>query len=172
MRTILLIFPLSVAVAFTVSCHGKSSEQPVNQTRKASATEVFHLRGECAALGEKILKRKQDDLEPWLNSATYAWWHNVSQVSHYSPETNRCYVELTTETSSRHDSNYDAWSRELYDGQTKEMLGMTRQEVASGNSPKKDTGMVFVSAPTQYDDTFKGASKYIDDAMEDDRTKR
>ena len=74
--------------------------------RPPSATEVFNLRSKCAELGEKILEEQP------MNLGTIP-----SQVSHYDPRTNRCYVELTVVTD-----DVNTLHRYLFDGQTKEML--------------------------------------------------
>ena len=155
---------------FSTSCHSNSAESSAGPSPKPSTSEVFQLRSACARLAESLLKEQNDDLEPWINIPTYAWWHELSQVSRYNPSTNRCYVEITTRTTARKDRDYEEVTRELYDGQTKETLAMTRHQVSSGNLQKdEDTGMIYVDAPSNYDDTFRGASSYIDDAMKDDR---
>jgi hypothetical protein len=136
-----------------------------------TATEVFHLRSECAKLSAVILKDKEDNLQPWLETKTYAWWHRLSETSHYSPESNRCYVNLVTRTTSRHDETYEEWSQELYDGQTKEMLAMTRIQLGGKDATNKQgTGSVLVTTKDVYEDTYKGAGQYIQDMMKDDRT--
>jgi hypothetical protein len=92
-----------------------------------TATEVFNLRSKCAALGERILE------DNTIGSAL-----TQSQVTHYEPRTNRCYVELTIQTadlSKPIDQHYN--HRVLYDGQTKEMLAWALIERG------KKGGMVF-----------------------------
>ena len=70
-------------------------------TVSPTATEVFHLRSECADLAQKILKE-------------HSGFGVQRALSHYEPATNRCYVEL---------KNVD--THELYDGQTGEVLAST-----------------------------------------------
>jgi hypothetical protein len=180
MRTICLTLVVALSVIVAPSCNSRSDDNAPDQgsdtkamahTAKPSATEIFHLRTECAQLSAKILKDKNDELEPFMSTKTYAWWHQISEKSHYSPETNRCYVELTMETTSRHDQQYDAWYQDLYDGQTKESLAHTEHIVNNGSFPKKeDSGMIYVSTVRHYDDSYSGASSYISEMMKDDRT--
>ena len=78
------------------------------------ATEVFHLRSECAKLGEKILDAS------FIGPALYK-----SQISHYNPQTNRFYVELTVQNADT-TKPLLYLSRYLYDGQTGEMLAVAQ----------------------------------------------
>jgi hypothetical protein len=135
------------------SCQSKSSSnERTNQLPRA--TEVFHLRSECAALGQKILDGNS------VGSAL-----SQSQASHYDPRTNRCYVELTVQTG---DTNValDYLSRILYDGQTGEMLAFARREKG------KKSGMVFDKqhqVTTDNNAFYDDASAFIDKMMADDR---
>ena len=52
---------------------------------------MFRLRSECAKLGEKILAENPSGNDNFIDS----------QVSHYNPLTNRCYVELRDSTEWR-----------------------------------------------------------------------
>ena len=81
-----------------------------------TATEVFNLRSKCAELGEKILDGN-------IIGSALAQEH----VSHYDPKTNRCYVELDVHMADL--SKWDDYrSRNLYDGQTGEILAWTRDQ--------------------------------------------
>lgn len=94
-----------------------------------TATEVFHLRSECATLGEKILNRN------FVGAALFQ-----SQISHYNPETNRCYVELIIQTA---DTTVDISAPQYYlhsvlhDGQTSETLAsaLIQHGKKSGSAP-------------------------------------
>jgi hypothetical protein len=121
-----------------------------------TATEVFNLRSKCAALGERILEDN-----------TIGIALTQSQITHYEPRTNRCYVELTIQTADlskpigQHYHN-----RVLYDGQTKEMLAYAQIE------RDKKHGMVFDKQhqKTSWDNAgWDDASAYIDAMMTDDR---
>jgi hypothetical protein len=110
------------------------------------ATEVFNLRSKCAELGGKILEGIDARMHPTL-----------SQVSHYDPRTNRCYVEVTEQSGS-------TYHRYLYDGQTKEILAHAstikgKREGEISDNQRNPTG------GNNYDD----ASKYIDQMMAEDR---
>lgn len=119
-----------------------------------TATEVFHLRSECAILGEKILS------ENVIGPALYQ-----SQASHYDPQTNRCYVELTVQTADV-TKRRELFHRYLFDGQTGEMLAVAQIEKG------EKSGMVF---DRQHRTTtleaagWNDASNYIDTLMADDR---
>jgi Family of unknown function (DUF5681) len=173
LKTTVSTLILTVSTLLLMSCNGRPQETakqaPVPQlVALPTATEVFHLRSECAKLSSVLLKDKEDDLAPWIENKNYAWWHVLSETSHYSPESNRCYVNLFTPTTSRHDKTYEEWSQELYDGQTKEMLAMTRiQSAGTDATNKQGTGSVLVTTKGVYEDTYKGASQYIQDMMKD-----
>ena len=152
-----------VTATFLTSCGGQGS--PRKQTaspevnRHPSATEVFHLRSECAALGQRILDGNV------IGSAL-----TQSQVSHYDPQTNRCYVELTVRTADlTKPMNY--FGDYLFDGQTGEMLATARIENG------KKSGVVFVFGVGPPDGVFKRdpdiffnqASDFINAKMADDR---
>ncbi len=82
-----------------------------NSFSPPTATEVFHLRSECAALGEKILDASI------VGPALYK-----SQISHYNPQTNRCYVELTVQNADT-TKPLLYLSRYLYDGHWRDIGG-------------------------------------------------
>jgi hypothetical protein len=117
---------------------------------------VFNLRSKCAALGDRLLE------ETTIGIAL-----TKSQVSHYEPRTNRCYVELTIQTadlSKPIDQHYH--HRVLYDGQTKEMLASAQIERG------KKSGMVFDKqhrATSLANAGWDDAGAYIDAMMADDR---
>jgi hypothetical protein len=101
-----------VGVLVVLAASTSSAKAQQQTQRLPTATEVFNLRSKCAALGDRILE------ETTIGIAL-----TKSQVSHYEPRTNRCYVELTIQTadlSKPIDQHYH--HRVLYDGQTKEML--------------------------------------------------
>ncbi len=116
------------AVLILCSCQPKDADrQPSN--RLPTATEVFELRSKCAALGEKIM---EDNL---IGIALAQ-----EQLSHYSPETNRCYVKLEVHTANlaTPQENYVKHDY-FYDGQTKEMLATTTWS----NGGKSRVAMIF-----------------------------
>src|SRR3990172_1063562 len=95
----LLLLGFSIGLGLAVGVIGgylwhESRPRPENKAgitptfQPPTATEVFRLRSECAKLGEKILENNT------VGSAV-----TQSQVSHYDPQTNRCYVELTVQTA-------------------------------------------------------------------------
>jgi uncharacterized protein YfcZ (UPF0381/DUF406 family) len=114
----------STAVTFMVlvvlsSCKATSptppTSAPATNTQAAptpTAEEVFHLRSECARLAEKMLESKNNVI------GSESIW---SQSSHYNPQTNRCYVEIASQTANENDPYFQA-SDDLYDGQTGEHL--------------------------------------------------
>lgn len=138
---------------------GSSAEQPITAhapaiSPTATATEIFNLRSECARLGQKILHG---------NIVGVALTQD--QVSHYDPQTNRCYVQLTVQTADLSKPG-DYFSTTLYDGQTGEILAFARTEHG------KKSGMVFDgSLPDGQDpDRFwNHATDFINGKMEDDR---
>jgi hypothetical protein len=90
----------------------KLPEDAASPFRVPTASELFDLQSKCSAMGEKLM---QDNL---IGSD-----ETQSQVSHYNPKDNRCYVKLSVSTA-----NLSA-PREKYveddyliDGQSKEQL--------------------------------------------------
>ena len=114
--------------------------------RQASVTEVFHLRSECADLGVKILRNNPAEIGL-----------TASQVSHYNPKTNRCYVELTMHPTNPTAAPY-VLERFLFEGQTGELLAH-----ATING-KKLSGIVFKR--NIFD--WQGSNSYIDEIMRDE----
>jgi len=141
------------------ACGGKSSPQTASTVSQPTvspptATEVFHLRSECAQLGEKLLA---------ANVVGIALTHD--QVSHYDPKTNRCYVQVTVQTNDPTKSG-DYYATYLYDGQTSEMLAWGRIEHG------KKSGIVFGLAPPDEkgpDVFWDQAVHYMNEKMDDDR---
>ena len=134
------------SMAFTTAAAQQRTFQP------PTATEVFNLRSRCAALGDKIMENN-------FVSSTLS----QSNLSHYDPQTNRCYVELTVIDMSNF-GNY--FNSVLFDGQTKEIL-------ASASIRKgKKSGSV---NDHQHEQTtpanagFDDATAYIDKMMAEDR---
>ena len=75
-----------------------------------AAAEIFALRSKCAELGEKLLAGNIIG-----NALTQ------SQISHYNPATNRCYVELDVHMADL--DKFDEYNtRNVFDGQTGELL--------------------------------------------------
>ena len=119
-----------------------------------TATEAFRLRSECAVLSQKLLDNNTVGSAP-----------TQSQVSHYNPATNRCYVQLTVQSANL---SGDYFSNYLFDGQTGEMLASATKEKG-----KKDFGNIFSGpAKTTHSDpsgtTFDSTNDYINEVMHDD----
>ena len=138
-----------------VSSPGQTANTRVSSsTPKATATETFHLRSECAHLGQKILDG---------NIVGIALTQDV--VSHYDPETNRCYVQLTVTTADL-SKPQDYFGTYLYDGQTGEMLAWAR------NEHEKKSGMVFDGSLPEGQDPdrfWNHATDFMNTKMSDDR---
>jgi hypothetical protein len=107
MKTLIILSSSAVLIGTLACSQAKPSAAAQPQAGVPTATEVFHLRSECAALGEKLLSDKQ-----------YAFIGLAPvEVSHYNPATNRCYVVVNFSGVGPH------YRRFLYDGQTGEYLG-------------------------------------------------
>jgi hypothetical protein len=142
-----LIGPLAVIIATSFFWPCEAENPPAEAVSGLpTATEVFHLRSECAALGRRILDRS-------LVGST----DTQSQVSHYDPKSNRCYVQLTV---NGHGQTFNE-TIYLLDGQTEEMLAALHH---LGNDK---SGLVYdrqhknAGNPNAYDDT----KAYIDTLM-------
>ena len=154
-RHCLTCFLVSLA---TISCNqkGEDLEKRVSHLeskldsivthRSASASEVFHLRSECADLGVKI-----------LNGNLVGIAVTQSQVSHYDPKSNRCYVELTVQSANLK-APTEYYATYLYDGQTGEMLAFAKMEKGA------KSGLAFKKSISGFDDV----TSYIADLMRDE----
>ncbi len=152
MKKILLISYASVLLL--VGCNNSQQDQKIEKTNSEvnfqlpTATEIFHLRSECAKMGEKILSE---------NLVGSALTH--TQVSKYDPKLNRCFVELditSADTSLPPEKFYTNFV--LYDGQTGEMLAYATNKMG------KQTYGSFKVHQKSYEDTLD----YIGQIMKDD----
>jgi hypothetical protein len=117
-----------------------------------TATEVFNLRTKCVQLAEKMLENLAH------GPAITAW-----QASHYDPQTNHCYVQMTTQNIE--DQNKST-SVNLYDGQTEDLLAFIKIERG------RKAGIVFDWRHTPKSLTNAGwddAKEYMDQMMTEDR---
>jgi hypothetical protein len=122
--------------------------------RNAAITEDVQLRSACAAWAQEILEGN------FVRSALYQ-----AQFSHYSPGTNRCYVEMRVQTGELSERSHRI-GRYLYDGQTKEMLAFA--QIQNG----KKSGKVFDlhHGTTSFENAgWDDASEYIYAMMAGDR---
>ena len=154
--------PLALILAGLISCEGKKvagDKENSAHYRGPTAREVFDLRSKCATLGEKILADNM--IGPALTQ---------EQVTHYNPQTNRCYVKL--EVSSADPTtprDKFIWSRNLFDGQTGQMLVRAS---AKGNGK---SAYIFEGLEGARPDLIGGLFNYddavtlIDKYMADDR---
>ena len=119
-----------------------------------AAIENVELRSACAAWAQEILEGN------FIRSALYQ-----EQFSHYSPSTNRCYVEIRVQTGELNELSH-RFGQYLYDGQTKEMLAFA--QIQNG----KKSGKVFDlhHRTTSFENAgWDDASEYIYTVMADDR---
>jgi hypothetical protein len=130
----------------------ESKLDSISAQRQASATEVFHLRSECADLGVKI-----------LNDNLVGMALTKSQVSHYNPKTNRCYVVLTIQSANL-SAPSQRFEEYLYDGQTGEQLAFAKKDKDVEIGMVFKNRMVFKGRITGYGETLS----YIDDIMRDE----
>jgi hypothetical protein len=148
----------AVVLAAIVGVPAAISQTPTN--KPPTATEVFHLRSECAASGERILKNYVAGL-PFTHS----------EVTHYDPVTNRCYVQI----DERRTDQPRFLGRNLYDGQTGEILA----GIGWDDKGMKSNAAVFVrghhppfTGNMKDDDAHEAlwddAATYIDKMMADD----
>jgi hypothetical protein len=151
MRALIAVAVSCVAGAM-LSCSHPSTQAEVATKRVASpptATEVFNLRSKCAELAQKILAN---------NVVGSALTKDI--VSHYDPQTNRCYAELDVNSADlRRFSEY--YSRTVFDGQTGEILVSANNQNGHKTAYVKDGGLKTTD--------FDIAVLKIADLMADDR---
>jgi hypothetical protein len=149
-------FVALLAAAMTMTaCHQEvpcPAPQAAPTAQLPTATEVFHLRTECAQLGDKVL----DDAI--IGSAL-----TKDVATNYDPHDNRCYVDLTISTADLTVSiGSPAYyqNRILYDGQTHELLASI--QIKNGQK----TGLAFKGSPRA--SGFEGVADYINSKMSGD----
>ena len=137
-----VMLPLA-AILVACSCGRKSGPAP-------TASEIFHLRSECAALADKIRTRHPEgDLQ--------------QTMSHYDPKSNRCYVELS-------DVVLGDLVHTLYDGQTGQLLASTMKSLQEGSTFKSGEVSAGLKAlPADTEARYKAAEDFIEKMMADDR---
>jgi hypothetical protein len=141
----------------------RSQQQLIEQlttnvnSRSPTATEEFHLRSECAALAQKILDGNTN-VDPAL---ARSFGVDQSVDSNYDPKANRCYVELSTQTTnSTAQLKSQVANYYLFDGQTGSELAFA----ISQNG--QQVGMVFVQhTPVPNATPHDDALQYINDIM-------
>lgn len=70
--------------------------QATAQTAPPTASEVFHLRTECAALADKLMHGFEEMTAMVPTTPSIRSPETYSVLSHYDPSTNRCYADLTS----------------------------------------------------------------------------
>ena len=127
----------------------------------AGATAADRVQYDLAGTVDVCATWAQEILEGNLvRSALYQ-----EQFSHYSPRTNRCYVEMRVQSGELNERS-DRFGQYLYDGQTREMLAFA--EIQNG----KKSGKVFdlYHHTTSFENAgWDDASQYIYTMMAGDR---
>lgn len=150
-----LVLGIIILILLTMLIRNQSDLQTSQRVYNLpTATEVFHLRSECASLGQKIL-----DNNAIGNALTQ------SQVSHYNPATNRCYVQLTVQSANL-SGNY--FSNYLFDGQTGDILASATQEKGKKEYGNIFSGPVKTTVSDASETTFQSTNDYINEVMKDD----
>jgi hypothetical protein len=151
---------LAAALFLLLACERhETAQQP-----KATASEIFHLRSECATLADKVAPANGD-------YGPYGVWQNT--VSHYNPDTNRCYALGTVRYNSIDNVNRDFYTSSLFDAQTKEQLAF--ESWPAFQSTAKRMGLIVVYGIVKLSGlnparSYEEADEYIGKIMEDDRS--
>ena len=146
-----LVLFLACVVALLVGCDGAPTTAPPAPVRPVqqlpTATEVFHLRGECAKLADKIREG---------NTIGSALAQEAS--SRYDAKANRCRVELWVHSSDLNAMPYHH-SRTIFDGQTGAILANVGD--VNGRESAFAIGKPGVN-------TYEQVNTYINEMMKDD----
>jgi len=153
MKTNMIMGTLAFALSLACAAFAQTPARPCGPT----ATEVFHLRTECAALGKEIWeeqKRQQKDT-------------GVGYTIHYDLQANRCYVRTTTALRNLTDDGHSrtTFVHILYDGQSHEALASTVSGGSLG-SPDDDYGKIGADGMLGHAAYLK-AEAFIDEHMRD-----
>jgi hypothetical protein len=133
MRLVLIGAAVTVFGGFTsVTATGQTNRLPTEP-------EIVHLRAECQHLGEELLAVK---VLPEVKS----------QVSHYNPRDNNCYVLVTLRTVKYQNHS-------LYDGQSLKLIAIAEVDTMF---KRVDQNGLFMKGGGVYD----SVCAYIDEKME------
>jgi hypothetical protein len=109
-----------------------------------TATEEFNLRIKCKQMAdekaESMTERPLTNAEgaslglkpadvAFMNKQVELRMANVimsSHASNYDPKRKRCYVEIVKQWKDGHNFDFEQYVREIYDGQTNDLLGYVR----------------------------------------------
>jgi hypothetical protein len=160
------IITSALALALSAACAGfaQAPSRPCGPT----ATEIFHLRSECSAMGATL--RKEFDFGD----------NHPSETSHYDPQANRCYVLIAEHWgrgTSRGDLGHEVT---LYDAQSGDTLAhlTTYYHPKAGSSSVDEEISGFagdqslVSADTHYRGDYRSQKKfqyYVDRYMKEEK---
>jgi hypothetical protein len=158
LRTLAIRKTAAVAfAAFATPGLAQTAPQP-------TATEVFHLRSECATLGEKLADRIVDAYRAEYHVSSYY------QLSHYDARTNRCYVKLQSVFADKKTPvNYYYLNTCLYDGQTGERLACARQRTDKHSVFQPDQNTSDIDTLDKFQLSSDEAYAFINERMADDR---
>lgn len=150
------------AVSGGTGVEAQTAQAP--KSKEPTATEVFRLRSECSEFGKQVL----DEIVSNLPKEAATVPIKKSQVSHYNPTANRCYVETTFEMTIA-GSPYRDTVVALYDGQTHENLAALQEEGVECPSGKECKSSGSIRDTTQHygvDENLEHVRKFMADAME------
>jgi hypothetical protein len=165
MRTMVCVAVATTSLFWSCGYQGRSTEI---ESKRPTATEVFQLRSECVALGQKLFKDRLDDPSDDVGRGKD---DEATQMnSHYDLQANRCYVELTSGPWIEVATSESKVSHHLYDGQTGKLLAQSK---SVGVGPRYlKSGSIYVEREpltSNGDKDFKTAEDFIDKTMGDDR---
>lgn len=148
--TVLMLVACQRGAPDTQSATPPAEPPPPAAFQPPTATELFHLRGECAQLAEKMRGEYQSDdkLHAYVES-------------NFDRHENRCYVRVIAVTADKNvpfGSKAYYQAQLLYDGQTQDLLAHI--EIKNG----EQTGAIFKGGP-QGD--YWAAVRYISAKMKD-----
>jgi hypothetical protein len=157
----ILAIPITTVVAFpALATPGLAQTGP-----QPTATDVFHLRSECAALGEELGDRIEPEYRAEYHVSSY------DELSHYEPRTNRCYVQLQFGfTDKKAPVDYYYKNTCLYDAQTGESLACARLRADKRSVVQPDQNSSDISTLDRFQVSYGEALAFINERMADDRT--
>jgi hypothetical protein len=127
----------------------QTSTRPCGPT----ATEIFHLRFECGALGKRKAEENQHPK------------YSVGYTAHYDPQANRCYIRLQSALRSNSEGRILIM---LVDGQSNEVMATASsywEKLATGKLETGEDGEIGESSPASGDAAYLKAKAFIDDHM-------
>jgi hypothetical protein len=169
---------IALVIALALTLTPLKTQQPSKEAASKpcgpTATEIFHLRTECSNLAEKMHKRYSEDdhyndvmADVTGQLVAHDADPSITHTSHYSPESNRCYVRFSVFNASSKEPRIGAEGSAVFDAQSLERLaqaGVSIEYQGSQIKSQSKSGNI-LAMPFVGDSGYSAAMEYMDNLM-------